>query len=115
MKSYMKYFKGDVKVVPMLYHDGNSGLQLIDAESHEPIAKATVNIGLKAGIYQAVVIKDYSENEGVLETLIKGGIFKPHGTVPMNHAEVTIGHVIDPDLLEMLYELEREYRIQHAK
>jgi len=76
MKSYMKYYEGDVEVIPTLYFDGNTALQLVAIDTGEPVAKATVNIPEEAKTDKIVFIKDYAENEGVLETLVKGNILR---------------------------------------
>ena len=64
------------------YGDGRTYLQLIDTEDGEPVMMATVNIPGTVLEKDEVIIKNYSENEGVLEFLIENGIVsKPLRTV----------------------------------
>jgi hypothetical protein len=60
---------------------GGASLQLIDAVDHCPYATCTVNLeGLEP---DEVAIKDYSENEGMLDFLISEEIVKPpHRSIP---------------------------------
>jgi len=56
------------------YSNGRPAIELIGEFDFSPIAKATINlpdIDLKK---DEVCIKDYSENEGMLKTLINSGI-----------------------------------------
>ena len=60
------------------YHDGSVALQLFCKNApHEPMATATVWVpGLNRN---EIAIKDYSENEGMLQALIKANIVTiPH-------------------------------------
>ncbi|MFB2895187.1 hypothetical protein ACE1CI_19945 [Aerosakkonemataceae cyanobacterium BLCC-F50] len=60
-------------------------LSLVDAEGM-PVATATVNVPNLQLPPDYVVIKNYSENEGILEALIAAEIVKPTGkTVPVGH------------------------------
>lgn len=64
------------------YTDGRTFLQLIDTEDGCPVMMATVNIPDAHLEKDEVIIKNYSENEGVLEFLIENGIVsKPLRTV----------------------------------
>jgi len=56
------------------YTDGRTFLQLIDTEDGAPIMMATVNIPAVVLEKDEIIIKNYSENEGVLEFLIENGI-----------------------------------------
>ena len=62
-----------------LYQNGRPAILLVDAHDGSPVATATVNIpevDLPAGY---TLIKDYSENEGMLECLATAGIVQPTG------------------------------------
>ena len=61
----------------MLCHYGNDrlALQLLDAKDHTPVARATVNVPSAELADDEVVIKTYSENEGMLEALLATGEF----------------------------------------
>jgi hypothetical protein len=64
------------------YAKGGTAIQLYDAEDRMPVATATICVpGLTFPSERHVVIKNYSENEGVLEALEEAGILK----TPMNH------------------------------
>lgn len=70
------------------YVSGNICLNLIDARDHYPYMCATVNVdGLQEN---EVAIKNYSENEGILDVLVDEGIVKPP------HRHIKSGFVIIP-------------------
>lgn len=79
------------------YGNGNLALLLVDAETGEPIAKATLNpwedVVLAA---DEIVVKDYSENEGMLEALTAAGIVEQTGRcVPLPYGnEASICRVL---------------------
>jgi len=58
------------------YHNGATSLQLIDSEDGQPIATASVNIVGQSEHLESkeVFIKDWSENEGMLNALIEAGV-----------------------------------------
>ena len=59
------------------YANGRVALELIDVDTDERYATATINlpdVALEAG---EVAIKDYSENAGVLVALVKAGVVAP--------------------------------------
>lgn len=70
-----KYFSGPAEIVfPGVYVDGSLAIQIVSPEG-EPLFTATVCIveyGFTPG-KGYVVIKNYSENEGVLDSLVAGG------------------------------------------
>ena len=71
------------------YHDGNTKLQLVSNQG-EPVATATVIAPISLPANQ-VIIKNYSENEGMLEALVAANIVEPTGqTVPVGR---TVGHI----------------------
>jgi len=71
----MNYKFRDVDVVIKIgrYQNGNPALSLIDCEDGMPYCTCTVNPDITLGDDQ-VVIKDYSENEGILDFLVKNNI-----------------------------------------
>jgi hypothetical protein len=70
------------------YKEGNTSMQLIDCADGFPFATATVNLpGLTEG---EVAIKNYSENEGVLDFLLENNI------VELPHRHVASGFVNIP-------------------
>lgn len=70
------------------YTSGNVRIDLIDACDHCPYMSVTVNVdGLDEN---EVAIKNYSENEGILDVLVNEGIVKPP------HRHVKSGFVLIP-------------------
>jgi hypothetical protein len=65
------------------YRNGRTAIQLMDAEDGSPIATATVNLPDFPLAEDRVAIKDYSENEGMLDALVEAGIVEELGL----HAE----------------------------
>ena len=61
-------FSYDVRLVRGFYGNGNKALQLVDADDGSPVLIATVNLGAR-NLPGFITVKDYSENEGVLEFL----------------------------------------------
>ena len=59
--------------------------------TYVPYYTATINAEHVDLEEDDIVIKDYSENEGLLQGLVKAGIVnKPHGKVPLRH---TFAHI----------------------
>ena len=58
-------------IVKEQYANGRTALLLIDADDNEHVATATVNLPDDDIPEKYVAIKDYSENEGMLNLLIK--------------------------------------------
>ena len=78
----------------MLFHEyhygGNVAIQLVDERDGQPVATATVNpeYTMKDGY---VCIKDYSENEGMLEALMNAGIVsEPISFIQMGFVKVPV-------------------------
>ena len=60
------------------YANGQTRIQLYDVMDGMPYATATVAVDVKLA-EDEVAIKNYSENEGVLDSLIKAGVVShPH-------------------------------------
>lgn len=70
----LKYSQGLMRLQWGRYDNGRVALQLADAETGEPIAKATVNIPEIEIAADEAFIKNWSENEGMLEALIEAGL-----------------------------------------
>jgi len=85
INSYGKEYEVTVKLSK--YSNDRIAIQLDDAEDGMPYATATVNMPNVLLEYDEVLVKDYSENEGMLEFLIKNNIVTP--TMQGVHA----GHV----------------------
>ena len=87
MAKYFNFTKD--MIVKSKYRNGNTALIVID--NGLPVAKLTINvenINLKD---DEVIIKNYSENEGVLQDLIDMGIVnEPHLIIPSRFVEFNI-------------------------
>lgn len=68
------YFEGDVQMVVQEYAVGSTtAITLMDVSNDEPAAKLTINtvgVVLRAN---EVIVKTWSENKGILESLIRSG------------------------------------------
>lgn len=56
------------------YGNGRTAIRLTDAETKQPIATASVNLPDEEMADDEVAIKNWSENEGMLEVLMGAGI-----------------------------------------
>lgn len=56
------------------YGNGRIGLRLV--EDGLPVATATVNTAIDVGLDQ-IIVKEYGENEGLIEALIEAGVIEP--------------------------------------
>ena len=59
------------------YANGRKAISLVDVIDGEPIATATVNLPDIDLPNDTVFVKDYSENEGMLNALVNAQIVKP--------------------------------------
>ena len=66
-------------VVRLNYGNGRVALQLIVVDDGEQMATATTNLPEVPLAADEVIIKTYSENAGLLEALVAGGIVTPTG------------------------------------
>ena len=85
-------FLGEVCKVDLSqrYSNGRTAIELI-CEDGDPMCVASVNVPALALAKDEVIIKNYSENEGVLEALIHAGIVSDTGeTVKMGFVECPI-------------------------
>ena len=58
------------------YRNNRIALTLVDEDNGEPVATATTNLPDISLDEDEVIIKNYSENEGILQVLIKANIVK---------------------------------------
>jgi hypothetical protein len=92
------------------YGNGNLALEIMGAEGTnyegEPIARVTVNPGERVDDGR-IAIKDYSENEGMVDTLLEMGIIKgdPLYTIPSGWVQIPVYELTDKGLA--LWGLER--------
>ena len=103
--SKMKYYDGDIVVKLSKYHDGTTAL-LFTEPSGAPLAKASKNMKgiLPEHVYSQqpdniVFIKDYSENEGVLRTLMDADLVEPAGYEVGSHHVVLIAVRINEEMI----------------
>lgn len=75
------FFSGEeCRIQKLSYKNGVPALQLFTLDG-EPYTTATVNVSEEAALLKEneTFIKNYSENEGILEVLTKAGIVEPTG------------------------------------
>lgn len=74
----VKFKKWNCEVVESKYMVNNRiALELLETGTEERIATATTNLVDEHVEENEVVIKNYSENEGIYEVLLKAGIIGP--------------------------------------
>jgi hypothetical protein len=85
-----RYIKGDMRVVLTKYAaNGATAILLRDAETDEPLAVATVNVPPHSTATH-VLVKSYSENEGMEQALIAAGVVGPRlELIPAGYTTVT--------------------------
>lgn len=93
------------------YHDGNTALRLIVAETGEPWAMASVNIedndwaDLYEHRYQYIPIKNWSEGTGMDEVLRKVGVINGEPVLFVRSGFVLIPiYALSVDAIEMMKE-----------
>lgn len=81
------------------YGNGRTAIQLVDKEDGAPVCVATVNIPEAKLEEGEVIIKDYSENKGILSVLVRAGIIEPsHRTIPTGFVEADVCKLkVNPD------------------
>lgn len=72
------------------YSNGRRAIRLFDANDGGPVATASVNLPEIDLAEDEIAIKTYSENTGILEVLLDGGVLAPP------HREVSNGFAIFP-------------------
>lgn len=70
----VKFKRYNCVIEKLAYRNDRIALELIDEKNGEPVLVATVNILKETINTDEVIIKNYSENEGILEVLIRRGI-----------------------------------------
>ena len=76
------------------YKEGKVRLQLYDSKDGTPYATATTNIQGELEVRE-VAIKDWSENEGILDFLVQNKIVKePHRFVESGYVKIPICELI---------------------
>jgi hypothetical protein len=86
-----KYGSYQVILQKNSYSNGRLAIQLIDAEDGEPVAIATVNLPEHELAPDEVFIKDWSENDGMVEFLVENGIVEYTGRrVPTGYTSAAV-------------------------
>lgn len=94
IQSKMKYYDGDIVVSLTKYLDGTTAI-IFNEPNGAPLAKASVNMTehlpdeLIPVPHEITFIKDYSENEGVLDTLLDADLVETVG-IPVSTGHVTV-------------------------
>ena len=87
----VKYKGWNCNLNKSFYHHGERiALYLIDADDGEPVSTCTVNIPDEPLGEGEVLIKDYSENEGMVDFLVQEGVVERTGR------EVRSGYISIP-------------------
>ena len=87
----VRFLRWDCRVELRRYRNGHRSIHLVDKETDEPIACATLNIPWYPLDEDAVIIKDYSENQGMMDALREAGIIEPMGIqVSAGYAEAEV-------------------------
>lgn len=86
----IKFKKWDCRLEKGVYNNGRIALELVNVKNDEPVLVATVNVPEVDIEKDEVVIKNYSENEGILEVMVKAKIISE----PIRF--ITTGHTSSP-------------------
>ena len=79
------------KIRVKYYGNGRTALQLNDHEKREVIAIATVNIPNEPQEEDEIFIKDWAENEGMVDALVNAGvIYPPSRRIPTGHVSAAV-------------------------
>lgn len=105
----------DLRTLPITFHDwdcyltfgsyntGALAIRLLERGTGEPIAIATVNISKRRPPFGHVYIKDWSENEGMMQAFEQAGYLTDTGyTEPTGMVEAKIA-LVEPALYEVIY------------
>ena len=102
--------EGNVLAVGTIYTDNSPCITLNDPTTERVMVKATSNIShiaLHHTLHDVVAIKDYSENEGVLNTLVNAEIvsliynWQP---ISSGHTKLQLVRLVDKDILKDIEE-----------
>ena len=86
------------------YSDGNTALSMYDTEDGSAIACVSINLApVEPELLEdraLIYLKDYSENEGMLDLLVAEGIVERTGrTRQSGYIEAPLVRIIDPELV----------------
>ncbi len=78
------------------YRDGNAAISLDDATDGSPVATASVNIPEAKLPTGFIFIKNWSENEGMLDALVSAGIVEDTGrTFPCGFTDANLCKLVN--------------------
>lgn len=75
----VRFKQWDCELQRSRYGNGRTALVLIHAEDRDPVATVTVNLPDEPLGPNEVFVKDWSENEGMVEAMEQAGILKATG------------------------------------
>ena len=94
-------FRGWTCVAKVLhYNNGSKAIQLYDANDGDPVATASINIPEWTQRENEIFIKEYSENSGITESLVKAKIIEPdYRTIPYGpyRAPIVVATLLNPE------------------
>lgn len=94
----VKFRERQCSVLKREYSSGRIALRLVDPVNGEPIATGTVNIpsiDIHEGEGDHTLIKNYYENQGMVQALVDGGIIEPPiRDVEYGHAVMWVAKVL---------------------
>jgi len=100
-----KYYEGACVIEKHRYSNGRLALQLHDPETWENIMTATVNLPDHHLDENRVLIKNWSENEGILEALQQAGVVsETEYLVPTGYVHAHCVEILEPSLREEKHE-----------
>lgn len=70
----MKHNGNELRLEASTYGNGRHALRLYDEEDGHPYMTVSINMPIEDLEDDEVIIKNYSENEGILDTLIEAGV-----------------------------------------
>lgn len=91
----VKFRNWECDVLMAQYANGRPAIQLMDANDGDPIATATLNLPPEECPPGCAYIKTYSENEGMLESLMDAGIVSaPIGWVKTGWVRIPLVRIL---------------------
>ena len=96
MTNVVKFLGEELTPVIGRYANGQTSIQLVDQDGM-PFMTASVAHDVNIA-HDCVIIKNYSENEGIMEALIEAGIIeKPFCEIPVNFVTLYVAVLITDD------------------
>jgi hypothetical protein len=93
----IKFKEWNCLILARRYDNGRVALQLVDATEGDPIATATINLPEFAVPEGHVLIKDWSENAGMLDALVSAGLVEDTGTkIPTGYVDACLAKLLVP-------------------